>query len=105
MAKEHRKCQIGPALMIDSGKAAMGDDIERLLAAVIGMGAPADVGEKTRGVAEPALFGGFIQAGRSYEAVGPGDQFLAMTRRARAQLVEMAGSLDQRILFFFLVLE
>jgi len=41
--------------MIDAAEAAMGDDIERLLAAIIGMRAPTDVAKKARGMAQPAL--------------------------------------------------
>ena len=83
----------------------MGDDVERLLAAVIGMRAPADVGEQARGVAQPPLLGGLVKAGRGHEAVGPADQFFAVARRARAQLIEIARRLDQRVLLLVLLLE
>src|SRR6516225_9977617 len=104
MAEEHRERQIGPALMIDAGKAAMGDNVERLLAAVIGMSAPADIGEKTRRVPQPALLGGFFQPRCRHEAVGPRDQYLAMARRARAQLIEVPRRFDQRVFLLLFVL-
>jgi hypothetical protein len=47
--------------MIDAAEAAMGDDIERLLAPIIGMLTPADVAEQARRVAQPALLGCFIE--------------------------------------------
>ena len=83
----------------------MGDDVERLLAAVIGMRAPADIGKQARGVAQPAFLAGLFEARRRHEAVGPCDQLFAVARRARAQLVEMARRLDQRVFLFFLFLE
>ena len=91
--------------MIDRGEAAMGDDVERLLAAIIGMRPPADIGQQARGVAQPALLGGFVEAGGRHETIGPVDQLLAMARRARAQLVEIARRLDQRVLLLVLLLE
>ena len=43
MAEEHGERQIGTAGVIDAAEPAMGDDIERLLAAIIGVRAPADL--------------------------------------------------------------
>src|SRR5215470_10167454 len=105
MTKEYGERQIGPALMIDAGKAAMRDDVERLFATVIGMGAPADIGEKTRCMPQPALLGGLIESGSGHESVGPGDQFLAMARRAGAQLIEMPRRFEQCVFFLFFFLE
>ena len=47
--------QIGAAGMIDADEAAVGDDVERLLAAIVGMRAPADVGEQAGGMAQAPL--------------------------------------------------
>src|SRR5437660_649908 len=105
MAEEHRQREIGAALMIDAGKTAMRNNVERLLAAVIGMRAPADVGHQARGMAKPALLGAFFKAGSRHETVGPSNQLFAMTRRARAQLVEMPRRFDQRVLLLVLPLE
>src|SRR5271169_6946070 len=98
MTEEYGERQISTARMVDRHEAGVRNDVERLLAAIIRMRAPADIGEKTGGMAEPALFAGFVEAGRHHEAVGPLHQLLAMLRRARAQLIEMARPLDQRIL-------
>src|SRR5499427_4127984 len=103
MAEEHGERQIGPALMVDAGKSAMRDDVERLLPAIIGMGAPADIGEQTGRMPQPALLGGLVESRSGHEPVGPRDQFLAMARRARSQLLEVALPVDQcdvELLFF-----
>src|SRR5437763_8477606 len=105
MAEEHRQREISAALMIDTGKTAMRDDVERLLAAVIGMRAPADISHQARGMAEPALLAGFVKAGGRHEAVGPSNQLFAMARRARAQLIEMPRRFDQRVLLLVLPLK
>src|SRR5260370_27131024 len=83
MAEEHRQREISAALMIDAGKTAMRDNVERLLAAIIGMRAPADVGHQACRMAEPALLSAFFKAGSRHEAVGPSNQLFAMARRAR----------------------
>ncbi len=43
-------------------KARMGDDIDRLLAAIVRVRAPADVGEQARGMAQPLLVGALVEA-------------------------------------------
>ena len=105
VAIEHGERQISAAGMIDGGEAAVGDDVERLLAAVIGMRPPADVGEQARGMTQAAFVGGLIEARRSHETVGPFDQLFAMARRARAQLIETARGLDECVLLLVLLLE
>ena len=86
-------------------KAGVRDDVERLLAAIVGMRAPADVGEQAGGVAQPLLLGVLVDAGRRHEGVGPGDQLLAVLRRARAQQVQFLRRGDQRILLALLGVE
>jgi hypothetical protein len=49
--------------MIGGEEAVIGDDVERLLAAIIRMRAPADVGQKTGGVPKPPLPGILFEAG------------------------------------------
>ncbi len=51
--------------MVDADEGRVGDDVERLLAAIVRMRAPADVGEQAGGVAQPLLLGGLVDAGRS----------------------------------------
>src|SRR5262249_61704490 len=80
----------GAAGVIDCDEGGVSDDVERLLAAIVGMCPPADVGEKARHVAQPPLFRGLVEPGGRHEAVGPGDQLLAMGGGARAQHVELA---------------
>ena len=41
--------------MVDADEGGVGDDVERLLAAIVRMGAPADVGEQAGGVAQALL--------------------------------------------------
>src|SRR3984893_455761 len=105
MAEEHRQRQISATLMIDAGKTAMRDNVERLFAAVVGMRAPADVSHQARSMAEPALLTGFLKAGSRHETVGPSNQLFAMARRARAQLVELNRVLNFGVLLIVLFLE
>jgi len=91
--------------MVDRRKTAMGDDVERLLAAVIGMRPPADIGKKTRGHGAAGVPLGFLEARRGQETVGPRDQFLAMARgerernrlRWRAASMSASFSLSRRL--------
>ena len=48
--------------MVDADEARMRDDVERLLAAIVGMRAPADVGQQARGMAQPLLLGVLVDA-------------------------------------------
>src|SRR5262249_17186671 len=96
--EENRRRERGAAGMINADKGGVGDDVERLLAAIVRMRAPADVSQETGGVAQPPLLGGLLDPGRGHEAVSPGDQLLAMRRRARAKHIELLGGRNQRIL-------
>ena len=89
-----------PARVIDADKGGIGDDVERLLAAIVGMRPPADIGEQAGGVAQAPFVGGLLEAGGRHEAVGPTDEFLAVTRRARTQHIEFSRRRDQRVRFF-----
>ena len=80
MAEEHREREERAARMVDADEGRVRDDVERLLAAIVGMRAPADVGEQAGGVAQALLLGGLVDPGRGHEAVGPVGQFLAMAR-------------------------
>src|SRR5712691_10972547 len=73
VAVEHREREKRPAGMVDAGEGGIGDDVERLLAAIIGMRAPADIGEQASSVAQPFLLGGLLDLDRLQEAVGPAD--------------------------------
>src|SRR5262245_35829387 len=90
MAEEDRQRQEGTAAVIDADKSRVRNDVKGLLAAVIGMGAPADVGEQTGGMTQPLLVRRLVEAGRAHGTIRPADQFLAMHGRARAELVELA---------------
>jgi hypothetical protein len=50
MTEEHGQRNEGPAGMIDRDEGRIGDDVERLLAAIVGMSPPADIGEKAGGM-------------------------------------------------------
>ena len=54
MAEEHRQRDEGAAGVIDRDEGGVGDDVERLLAAIVGMRPPTDVGEQASGMA-PSL--------------------------------------------------
>src|SRR5207245_8286367 len=79
--EEHGESNEGATRMIHGDESGISDDIERLLAAVIGVRPPADIREQTCHVTQSPLLCGLFQAGRRHEAVGPGDQLLAMGGR------------------------
>src|SRR5262252_5140795 len=78
MAEEDGERDEGAAGVIDCDEGGVSDNVERLLATIVGMCPPADVGEKARHVAQPPLFRGLVEPGGRHEAVGPGDQLLAV---------------------------
>ena len=43
IAEEHRKSDEGPALMADRAEISVGDEAQRLFAAMVGMHPPADI--------------------------------------------------------------
>ena len=49
--------------MIDADEGGVGDDVERLLAAIIGMRAPADVGKQAGGLTQALLLRALVEAG------------------------------------------
>ena len=83
--------------MADRAEIAVGDQAHGLFAAVIGMNPPADVGQKARGMAQPAVFLGFPQLRDPDQAVGPADQFLGMACGARQQFVQRLRGADQSV--------
>ena len=72
----------GAARMIDANKGCMRDDVERLLAAIVRMPPPADIGEEAGGVPQAFFVAGLVEAGGRHEFAGPVRQFLAMAGRA-----------------------
>src|SRR5215469_2596393 len=60
MAEEDSERNKGAARMIDGDEGSIGDDVERLLAAIVGVCPPADVGEKARHMAQPPLLRGLV---------------------------------------------
>jgi len=83
--------------MVNAAEGCVGDDVERLLAAIIGMRAPTDVGEQTGGMPQPLVVNRFVELGREHEVIGPVAQLLAMQRRAGPQHIEVPGRGDERI--------
>ena len=55
MAEINGEREIGAALMVDAEERRIGDGVEALLAAMIGMGAPADIAQQAGRVAQPLL--------------------------------------------------
>lgn len=98
IAIEHRQADEGALGVGDRAEIAVDDEAQRLLAAVIGMHAPADVGQQACGVAQPPVLLGLAQLHHAREAVGPGDQLAGVLRRTRQQLVELFRGTDQAVL-------
>src|SRR5436853_510433 len=63
VAEEHRQRQEGAGRMVDPDEGRMGDDVERLLAAVVRMRAPTDVRQQAGGTAQPLLLQRLVEAG------------------------------------------
>ena len=98
VAIKHRQRQEGAALMADTAKIAVDDQIEGLLAAIVGMAAPADIGQQAGDMAQPAIFRILVLFGDAHEAVGPIDQLLGVQRRARQQQIEILRGAGQPVL-------
>ena len=71
MAMKDGQRQEDAALMVDTAEASVGNRVDALLAAIVRMSAPADVGEKAGGVAETPLVGGFFQRRVGKELIRP----------------------------------
>ena len=56
--------QVGAAGMVDADEGGVGDDVQALLAAIVGMRAPADIGEQAGRRAKPLLLVGLLEAER-----------------------------------------
>ena len=82
VAIKHRQRDEGAALMADGAEIAVGDQAQGFLAAVVGMHAPADIGEQAGGVAQAAIFRGLTQLHHSHQSISPCDQFLGVARGA-----------------------
>ena len=65
MAEEDRKREKGAAGMVDADERRVRDDVERLLAAIIRMRAPADIGEQAGRMTQALLLGGLVDARRT----------------------------------------
>ena len=83
--------------MVDRAEIAVGDKAQRLLAAVVGMHPPSDVGEEAGGMAQSAVLFGLAQLDHPRQAIGPGDQFLGVADRSRQQLVQRLRGADEPI--------
>ena len=71
--------------MIEADEGGVGDEVVGLFAAIVGMGAPGDVGEQAGGVAQPRLLGVSSRWVEPRNCARPGEQLLAVAGRARAQ--------------------
>src|SRR6185437_261248 len=82
----------GPALMADRAEISVEDEMQRLLAAVVGMHAPADVRQQAGGMPQAAVFVGLPQFHGTDQAVGPADQLFCMPRGPRQQLLRLCAA-------------
>ena len=84
--------------MVDPDEGGVGDKIVGLGAAVIGMGAPGNVGQQAGGVPQTPIVLVFLEVRRRKQPARPIEKLLAVRRRARAQAVEFPGRVDQGVL-------
>jgi hypothetical protein len=63
MAVENGESEKCATRMVQPDERRVGDDVERLLATILGVGTPADVGEETCSMAQPLFLGTFLDPG------------------------------------------
>ena len=85
VAEHHGEREKGPARMIDADKSPMSDDVGRLPRAIIGMGAPGNIGQQTGRVAQTLLLEGFVEPRDAMKASVHVEQFFAVGAAARQQ--------------------
>ena len=91
--------QKNPAFVVDAAQTGMRYEVEALLAAIVGMGAPADIRQQAGGMPEPALLIRLLGAGRLKQRVGPHAQLARVVDRSgvqaarRSRQKEISGSL------------
>ena len=88
--------------MVDAAERRVRDQDQALLAAVVGVRAPADVGEQAGGVAQAPLLVGLLGARRLEQGIGPGAQLDgvlggARARRAYSAQNDSSGSLRRSV--------
>src|SRR4029079_3875516 len=82
MTEVNGQREIGAARMINRHESTVRDDVHRLLAAIVRMGAPADVAEQAGGVSQPLFVGCLFQSCRRNKTIGPRNKFLTVQWRA-----------------------
>jgi hypothetical protein len=87
--------------MSDRTEISVGDETERLFAAVVGMHPPSDIGQQASGMTQAAIFLGFPQFYDPHQTIGPVDQFFRMACESRQQLVERPRGANQPVLRAF----
>jgi hypothetical protein len=92
-----RESEEGASFVIDRAEIAVGDQVQRLLAAIVRMRAPADVGNEAGRVAPAAFFRCLGDIGGLDEAAGPVEQLLGVLGRPRAQYVEILRGRNQSV--------
>ena len=87
--------------MTDRAEIAVVNEVERLLAAVVGVHPPSDVRQQAGDVTQAAILGGFPQPDDPGQAIGPADQLLGVARGSRQQFVQGLRGADQSVLGAF----
>ena len=78
-------------------KRRMGDDVEALLAAIVGVRTPADIRQKAGSMAQAPLLVRLLGPGRLKQSVGPGTQLCRVLERAGVQPGMTFGEREQRV--------
>ncbi len=86
-----------PIGVVEPAERRVGDDVEALLAAVVGMRPPGDVGDQAGGMAQPPFVGALLWSRCDKNLVGPVAQLAGMFGRARAQPRPVLAEGQQRI--------
>lgn len=88
--------------MVDPDEGGMGDQVQALLAAILGMDAPADIGKQAGRMAKPLFLLRLVETDRLESLPGPRAQFRRVARRARAEQRQFLAGDDQRVERLFL---
>ena len=75
--------------MVHTGERAVGDGVKRVVAAVIGMSPPGDVGHEAGGVTQPDVLCGSPARRRGVQSIRPGAEIGTVAGAARHLAIDV----------------